>query len=71
VPPAWQRDLAKRLGAPAVEVRGDHLVSGSHPAEFNRGLLAALARLGYPSAVAPVDVVGLDPLLGHDRRAQG
>src|SRR5215218_2121031 len=39
VPPAWQRDLARRLDAPIVESPGDHLASSNRPREFTQVLL--------------------------------
>src|SRR4051812_28320815 len=42
VPPAWQRDLARRLGAPVKESPGDHLAATTHAAGFNAALLEAL-----------------------------
>ena len=46
VPPRWQRDLAKRLGAPTFESPGNHFACGLEPEGFNAALLAALARVG-------------------------
>jgi 3-oxoadipate enol-lactonase len=43
VPPPWQRDLARRVGAAVFESPGDHLASTTHVEGFNRALLAALA----------------------------
>jgi pimeloyl-ACP methyl ester carboxylesterase len=43
VPPPWQRDLARRLGAPVVESPGDHLASSNRAPEFTRALLDGLA----------------------------
>jgi 3-oxoadipate enol-lactonase len=44
VPPAWQRDLARRLHAPTFDSPGDHLTAP--PSEgFTRALLAALHRV--------------------------
>jgi 3-oxoadipate enol-lactonase len=45
VPPAWQRDLARRLGAAVTESPGDHLASTTHVSGFNAALLEALRRL--------------------------
>jgi 3-oxoadipate enol-lactonase len=45
VPPRWQRDLARRLGAEQFESPGDHLASTTHVDGFNRALLAALHAL--------------------------
>ena len=42
VPPARQRDLARRLGAPVVTVRSDHLAPATTPDRFHRGLVRAL-----------------------------
>ena len=43
VPPAFQRDLARRLGAAIIESKGDHL--DTNRPEFTRALLAALDRV--------------------------
>jgi pimeloyl-ACP methyl ester carboxylesterase len=48
VPPPWQRDLARRLGAAVVESPGDHL-DANRP-EFTRALLAALDQLPSSSS---------------------
>jgi pimeloyl-ACP methyl ester carboxylesterase len=53
VPPRWQRDLAKRLGAPIFASPGDHLASATHTPQFNRALLAALGRLGQVVSSPP------------------
>jgi pimeloyl-ACP methyl ester carboxylesterase len=45
VPPRWQRDLAKRLGAPVLESPGNHFACGLEPEGFNAALIAALARV--------------------------
>ena len=45
VPPAWQRDLARRLGAVVVEAPGDHLAAGTRAPDFNRALLEALRQV--------------------------
>lgn len=50
VPPRWQRDLAKRLGAPVFESPGDHLACARRWPEFNQALLAALAHVGADAA---------------------
>jgi 3-oxoadipate enol-lactonase len=42
VPPGWQRDLARRLGAEVYESPGDHLAAGTSAEGFNRALLDAL-----------------------------
>jgi pimeloyl-ACP methyl ester carboxylesterase len=42
VPPRKQRELAKLLGAPQLEVRGDHAAVALKAAEFNATLLRAL-----------------------------
>ncbi len=45
VPPARQRDLARRLGAPMLELRSDHLAPATTPGRFHRRLLEALDRV--------------------------
>jgi 3-oxoadipate enol-lactonase len=45
VPPPWQRDLARRLGAPIIESPGDHLASSNRAPEFTRALLNALGQV--------------------------
>jgi pimeloyl-ACP methyl ester carboxylesterase len=45
VPAARQRDLARRLGAPVIEIESDHLAPAATPRRFNRGLVEALAIL--------------------------
>lgn len=52
VPPARQRELAERLGAPTVEIRSDHLAPGTTPHRFHRGLLRALELVGRERARA-------------------
>jgi pimeloyl-ACP methyl ester carboxylesterase len=49
VPPTMQRALARRLGAPIVEIRSDHLAPATTPGRFHRGLSRAL------DLVAPAD----------------
>jgi pimeloyl-ACP methyl ester carboxylesterase len=52
VPPRLQRDLARRLGAPAFDSPGDHL--SAPPSEgFTRALLAALRHLGGQVVSSP------------------
>jgi pimeloyl-ACP methyl ester carboxylesterase len=46
VPPPWQRDLARRLGAPVVESAGDHL--DPNLPEFTRALLTATQLVSSP-----------------------
>jgi pimeloyl-ACP methyl ester carboxylesterase len=53
VPPAWQRDLARRLNAPAFESPGDHLASSTHIEGFNAALLAALAHVAQEVSSPP------------------
>src|SRR4051794_18174849 len=53
VPPPWQRDLARRLGATVVESPGDHLAAGTRPEEFNRALLEALERVAQVASMPP------------------
>jgi 3-oxoadipate enol-lactonase len=53
VPPPWQRDLAKRLGATVFESPGDHLAAGTRPEEFNRALLEALERVSQVARMPP------------------
>jgi pimeloyl-ACP methyl ester carboxylesterase len=48
VPPAKQRELADRLGAPQLEVAGDHAAVTVKAAEFNAALLRALELVGAP-----------------------
>ena len=43
--PRKQRELARRLGAEAFEVDGDHMVVGYAPERFNPALLRALAHV--------------------------
>jgi len=45
VPPSRQRDLARRLGAPTVTLRADHLAPGTVPDRFHRALARGLERL--------------------------
>ncbi len=42
VPPSRQRDLARRLEAPMVELHSDHLAPATTPGRFGRGLCEAL-----------------------------
>jgi len=53
VPPAWQRDLARRLGATVTESPGDHLASSTHVAGFNAALLDALRRVDQVASTPP------------------
>jgi pimeloyl-ACP methyl ester carboxylesterase len=46
VPPARQRDLARRVGVSPVELRSDHLAPASTPRRFHAALLEALDRVG-------------------------
>lgn len=54
VPPRWQRDLARRLGAAVVESPGDHSAVATRVREFNAALLEAIARVAEPAADRPV-----------------
>ncbi|GAC1317364.1 MAG: hypothetical protein NVSMB25_04860 [Thermoleophilaceae bacterium] len=45
VPPGRQRELARRLGAPVVEVNSDHLAPGTTPRRFHAALGRSLALL--------------------------
>jgi 3-oxoadipate enol-lactonase len=54
VPPAWQRDLARRLHAPIFDSPGDHLTAPPSAA-FTQALIAALRRVQArgPAVAAP------------------
>jgi len=54
VPPGRQRELARRLDAPMVELQADHLAPGTTPNRFHQALLDALVELqrGRMSAAA-------------------
>ena len=45
VPPSRQRELARRLDAPMIEVRSDHLAPFTTPRRFHRALLKAIAKV--------------------------
>lgn len=45
VPPNRQRELARRLGAPVIEVRSDHLAPFTTPRRFHRALGRALTKV--------------------------
>lgn len=53
VPPAFQRELARGLGAREFEVRADHLASASHVHEFNTALLEAIAFVREEAGLKP------------------
>jgi 3-oxoadipate enol-lactonase len=53
VPPPWQRDLARRLGASVTESPGDHLAASTHAAGFNTALVEALRGLDQVVSMPP------------------
>jgi len=52
VPPDRQRDLARRLSAPTIELEADHMAPVSAPRRFHRALLTALQTLDEPRVQA-------------------
>jgi pimeloyl-ACP methyl ester carboxylesterase len=50
--PRKQRRLAKALGAPTFDVRGDHFAVAVKPEAFRAALLAAIAAVGSPVGAA-------------------
>jgi predicted alpha/beta hydrolase family esterase len=45
VPPSHQRELARQLDAPVIELQSDHLAPATTPGRFGRGLSQALEML--------------------------
>ena len=58
VPPGFQRDLARRLGAAVVESKGDHL--DTNRPEFTRALLGALQATSIPPSTGSMTPVTYD-----------